>query len=492
MTEGRSPAGRIVRAAMALAGLLLAAGPIAAQGVAARIDSYVRQFVQQGRFNGAILVANHDKVVYRKAFGYADAEWQAMNTVDTKFRIGSITKQFTAMLILQLAEEGKLRLDGTVADYLPEYPPGPQRDVTIHQLLTHTSGIPNYTAIPSFFPDLSRDPFRPAEFLRVFDSLPLDFPPGSRWRYSNSGYFVLGVVIERLTGRPYEEVLRERILDPLGLTATGYDRAAPILPRRATGYTRDFDGDWNSAYLDMSTPFSAGAMYSTVEDLYRWDRALDTRKLLSAASYERYLSPQAKMENDASYGYGWVFQRVSRGPGRDSALAIGHDGGINGFSSCNYRVPEDGVAVIWLDNTGQDPELQHGILRILYGLPVDPPRPSVAKSIYSILKAQGVSQALQRYRDLKRQSPADYDFREPELNRLGYHLLQSGRVQDAIAVFAQNVESFPDAFNTYDSLGEAYLAAADTAQAIANYRHSLELNPNNTGASRTLTRLQAE
>mgnify|MGYP001276982387 CR=1 FL=1 len=150
------------------------------------------------------------------------------------------------------------------------------------------------------------------------------------------------------------------------------------------------------------------------------------------------------------------------------------------------------MAVIWLDNTGQDPELQDGILRILYGLRVAPPLPSVAKSIYSILKEQGVGQALQRYRELKRQSPTGYDFREAELNRLGYHLLQSGRVQDAIAVFVQNVESFPDAFNTYDSLGEAYLAAADTAQAIANYRHSLELNPENTGATRTLKRLQAE
>jgi CubicO group peptidase (beta-lactamase class C family) len=462
-----------------------------AQDTAARIEALVRSYVSQQRFNGAILVAHQGKVIYRKGFGWANAEWRVPNTPDTKFRIGSITKQFTAMLILQLVEEGKLRLDGTIGEYLPEYPAGPGRNITIHQLLTHTSGLPNYTAIPRFFAELSRNPYRPADFLAVFDSLPLDFEPGSRWRYSNSGYFVLGVIIERVGGRPYDMALRERILDPLGLKDTGYDWNTPVIERRADGYTRGFDGDEHAAYIDMSTPFSAGGMYSTVEDLYRWDQALAARRRLSPASYARYLAPQVKATPGSDYGYGWSFRRIERGLGRDSALSMEHYGGINGFSSCNLMIPEDRIAIIWLDNTGQSPPLERGITRLLYHLPATPPQASIARTIYPIVRREGAGPAIKRYHELKRQAPGGYDLAEPELNLLGYHLLKLGRFADAVQIMALNVESYPGSSNAYDSLGEAWLDAGDTVQAVANYRRSLELDATNQNAVQLLKRLGA-
>jgi CubicO group peptidase (beta-lactamase class C family) len=480
-------------AATLLAGLLLLGSParLPAQAPAAKIDALVRTYVDQGRFNGSILVADHGKVIYRKGFGWANAEWRMPNAPDTKFRIGSITKQFTAMIVLQLVEEGKLRLDGTIGEYLPEYPAGPGRAITIHQLLTHTSGLRNYLAVPNFFPELSKLPQRPAEFLAVFDSLPLDFEPGSQWRYSNSGYFVLGVIIERVGGKPYDVALRERILDPLGLRDTGYDWNEPVLGRRAEGYNRGFDADQHAAYIDMSTPFAAGAMYSTVEDLYRWDQALVARKGLSPDSYDQYLAPHASAGPGRGYGYGLSFWRIERGAGRDSAQVIAHYGGINGFSSCNLMIPADGIAIIWLDNTTQSPPLEQDIIRLLYGLPATPPPVPIGRAIYPILQREGAESAVKRYHDLRRQSPGRYDFAEPELNQLGYHLLKLGRASDAVQILKLNAEAYPESSNAYDSLGEAWLAAGDTAQAVANYRRSLERDAGNQNAVQLLRRLRA-
>lgn len=474
--------------ALLLVPALFAATQSPSQTTPARIDTLVKSYASQGDFNGSVLVAWQGKVIYRKGFGWANAEWKIPNTPTTKFRIGSITKQFTAMLVMQLVEEGKLRLDGTIGDYLPDYPAGPGRAVTIHQLLTQTSGIHNYTALPRFFPEWSRLPQSHAALLAMFDSLPLDFTPGSQWRYSNSGYLVLGAIVEQVGGKPYDVALRQRILDPLGLKDTGYDWNAPVIPNRAEGYTRGFDGLENASFIDMSTPFSAGGMYSTVEDLYRWDQALAARKLLSAASYRAYLGPQVEARPGLKYGYGWLHARVLRRAGQDSADAIGHDGGINGFNSSNYLVPADGLVIIWLDNTTQDHQLQEPISDILYGRPVQNAPVSVAHALYPIILRQGADSAAAHYHRMK-QLGAGYDFSEPEINLLGYHLLKLGRVTDAVAVFGLNVESNPSSSNAYDSLGEAQLAAGDTAKAVSSYRRSLELDAGNQNAARILQQL---
>lgn len=483
--RGTAKAGFLIVALLTLLG-----GPSAvqAQSPGRRIDALVRAYAEQGRFNGAVLVAHQGRVIYRKAFGWANAEWQIHNTPTTRFRIGSITKQFTAMLILMLAEEGRLRLDGTVIEYLPEYPAAQGRRVTVHQLLTHTSGIPSYTDMPGFMANLSRNPAAPAAFVRTFDTLPLNFVPGSAFQYSNSGYFLLGVIIERLEGEPYDRVLRRRILDPLGLRETGYDWSADIIPGRASAYQMTLGGLRHAEYLDMSLPYAAGSMYSTVDDLWRWDQALAARKLLSDESY-RLMEAGHVRAGPGWYAYGWFSERVNRGPGRDSATAIWHSGGINGFAAMHYRIPGDSIAIIWLDNSSQGSPLHEQIRQILYGLPYETPRPSIARALLPVIRAEGVNAGIRQYREARARTPEAFVFDEPELNTLGYALLRGGRVADAVAIFALNVEMYPAGANTYDSLGEAYLAAGDTTLARANYRRSLDLNPLNGNAAAILQRI---
>jgi len=201
---------------------------VVAQDKVRQIDELMSLYHKYQQFNGAVLVADHGKVIYKKGFGPANMEWNIPNEPDTKFRLGSITKQFTAALILQLVEQGKIKLDGKVSDYLPDYRKDTGARMTIHQLLSHTSGVPNYTAQPGFFANISRNPFKVDDFVKKYASGDLEFEPGAKFNYSNSGYFILGAIIEKVTGKPYEKVLQEKILDPLGMKNTGYDHSGTI------------------------------------------------------------------------------------------------------------------------------------------------------------------------------------------------------------------------------------------------------------------------
>ena len=262
-----------------------------AQDKAAKIQEVLSLAHKYRQFNGTALVAENGKVIHKQGYGLANMEWNIPNTPDTRFRLGSITKQFTAALTLQLIEQGKLKLDGKISDYLPDYRKDIGQKVTIHHLLTHTSGIPSYTSQPGFFENVSRNPYKVADFVTKYASGDLEFEPGSKHVYNNSGYFLLGAIIESVTGKTYEQALKENILDPAGMKNTGYDHHNPLIPKRAAGYRKTGDGYENALYLDMTIPYAAGAMYSTVEDLFLWDQALYTDKLLSAQSKELMFKP---------------------------------------------------------------------------------------------------------------------------------------------------------------------------------------------------------
>src|SRR5215213_11947286 len=220
-----------------------------AQDKPAKIQEVLALAHKYGQFNGSALVTENGKVIYKGAFGMANMEWAIPNAPDTKFRLGSITKQFTAMLTLQLVEQGKLKLDGKISDYLPDYRKDVGDKVTIHHLLTHTSGIPSYTNAPGFFENVSRNPYKVADFVKKYASGDFEFEPGSKFSYNNSGYFLLGAIIEQVTGKPYARVLQERILDPLQMKDTGYDDDAPLIKKRAAGYQKTPDGYKNAPYL---------------------------------------------------------------------------------------------------------------------------------------------------------------------------------------------------------------------------------------------------
>jgi len=476
--------------ALALLVGLAAHSAAVAQDKARKIDDLVARYYSYGQFNGAVLVADNGKVIYKKGIGLANMEWNIPNEPDTKFRLGSITKQFTATLILQLVEQGKIKLDGKVSDYLPDYRKDTGSRMTIHHLLSHTSGVPNYTAAPGFFENVSRNPFPVDDFVKKYASGDLEFEPGTKFNYSNSGYFLLGAIIEKVTGKPYEQVLQDKILNPLGMKNTGYDHFGTILNKRATGYVKTPRGYDNAPYLDMSIPYAAGSLYSTVEDLFLWDQALYGEKVLTAASKELMFKPN--LEN---YGYGFGIRKASLGPNKIEVPVIEHNGGINGFSTTIVRLVGDKRLVVLLDNTSQgrylDP-MSLAITNILYDQPYESPKQSIAEALLKTVTDKDVSAAVRQYRELKATLAGDYDFREMELNTLGYRLLQMKKVAEAIEIFKLNVEAYPQAANTYDSLGEAYLTHGDKELAITNYKKSLELNPQNTGAARALAELTGE
>ncbi|HWO00616.1 MAG TPA: serine hydrolase domain-containing protein, partial [Blastocatellia bacterium] len=265
---------RIQTFVIAIAWLLAAQTSVRAQDKAAKIDELMKVYNSYRQFNGAVLVAENGKVIFKKGYGMANMEWNIPVETDTKFRLGSITKQFTSMLILQLVQEGKIKLEGKLTDYLPDYRKDTGDRITIHQLLNHTSGIPSYTGLPNFFQEISRNPYSVSDFVKKYTSGDLEFEPGTKWNYNNSGYFLLGAIVESVTGKPYEQALKERIFDPVGMKNTGYDHYATILAKRAAGYEKRPGGFINAPYLDMSLPYAAGSLYSTVEDLYLWDQAL--------------------------------------------------------------------------------------------------------------------------------------------------------------------------------------------------------------------------
>jgi CubicO group peptidase (beta-lactamase class C family) len=244
-----------------VAWLLAAHSPVLAQDSAAKIDELMKVYNSYRQFNGAVLVAENGKVIFKKGYGMANMEWNIPVETDTKFRLGSITKQFTSMLVLQLVQEGKIKVEGKLTDYLPDYRKDTGDRITIHQLLNHTSGIPSYTGLPNFFQEISRNPYSVSDFVKKFASGDLEFEPGTKWNYNNSGYFLLGAIVERVTGKPYEQVLKERIFDPVGMKNTGYDHHETILAKRAAGYEKRPGGHINAPYLDMSLPFAAGSLY---------------------------------------------------------------------------------------------------------------------------------------------------------------------------------------------------------------------------------------
>ncbi len=451
----------------------------AAKTKSARIDEVMSLANKYRQFNGAVLVAENGKVIYKKGLGLANMEWNIPNTAETKFRLGSITKQFTATAILQLVDQGKIKLDGKLSDYLPDYRKDIGDKVTVHQLLNHTSGIPSYTGLPGFFQDVSRNPYKVDDFVKKYTSNDLEFEPGSKFSYNNSGYFLLGAIIEKVTGKPYEQVLKENIFEPLGMKNTGYDRFDTLIEKRATGYQKTANGFINAPYLDMSIPYAAGSLYSTVEDLYLWDQALYTDKVLPPQTKQVMFKPHL-----ANYAYGWSVRNARFD---EKVQVITHNGGINGFSTTIIRFPAEKNLIVMLDNTAQGNNIERlslELAKILYDRPHELPKMSLAEVLAKTIAEKGIAAGLTQFQELKTKSADTYDFSEEEINRLGYQLLGGGKREEAIQIFKLNVELYPKAFNTYDSLGEAYMIAGNKELAILNYKKSLELNAENTKVRR--------
>jgi len=318
--------------------LLLAPALAAAQDVA-RIEQLIRARADDKTFMGTVLVARGDEVILSKGYGSANLEWNIPNTPSTKFRLGSITKQFTAAAVLLLAEQGKLALEDPVKRHYPNAPAAWDA-ITIRHVLTHTSGIPNHTSFPEFQTGRLM-PATPEKTIGYFRDKPLDFAPGERMSYSNAGYVLLGYLVERVSSQSYADYVRDNVFKPLGMNDSGYDLNATIIHSRASGYTMTPGGIRNAPYVDMTVPHGAGALYSTTEDLLRWTQGLFGGRLLSADSLAKMTTP---FKNN--YAFGLVVSDVG---GRKM---IQHNGGIEGFNTELRYYPDSKITVAVLANLG--------------------------------------------------------------------------------------------------------------------------------------------
>ncbi|WP_070970908.1 serine hydrolase [Vibrio sonorensis] len=329
-----------------------------------QVDHYIQSYTDLNYFSGSVLVAEKGKVLLSRGYGYANLELDIKNGDHTVFRLASLTKQFTAMAIMQLQAEQKLHVDDTIDKFLPDYPNA--NKITIHQLLNHTSGIPDYLRNPSLANYLStvHIPVSIDEKISRFKDMPLFFEPGEGFSYSNSGYVLLGKIIEVVTGEAYEQVLQKNIFDKLDMQQTGRDSFNKIIKHRADGYLATPEGLINDDYIHPSSFYSDGSLVSTITDLYKWDRAVKDSVLIPKELTEKMQTPADK--NNA-YGL-FLF------PAYDKTM-IAHDGMVNGFQTYMTRVVEDDVTIIILSNVfgGSSGVISLGIEKLIYDQPVTIP-----------------------------------------------------------------------------------------------------------------------
>jgi CubicO group peptidase (beta-lactamase class C family) len=434
-------------------------------------------YEDSGQFSGTILVAQDGNIIYEDAFGWANLEWSVPNTIDTKYRIASITKQFTAVLVMQQVEKGRLQLDGKVSDYLPDYPERNGDRITIHHLLTHSAGIIDFghlfeylslggsVNIAGFTLQVSDDETTPdylntgrlphtrEDLLGHFADKDLLFSPGSQSQYSNFGYVLLAIILEEVTGQSYQELLQEGILDPVGMENTGIDVNRSILERRASGYYyRPLAGLENSAFLDMSITLGSGSLYSTVEDLFLFNKAIYSGQLLSDDSLDLMMR--------AGYLGGSNDYPYENGP----LIAVGGTGAINGFNNSvqrlmggngvqfvavlsNYRNGDAQVGVIWPDTVARQ------IAAIINDLEYDPPTISAASVIGLAVLESGGDVASTAMGDLLGNA-SKYRFEVEEFLLVANRLAELEKYDEACQVLTSYVRSFSETSEIRQKLTE--------------------------------------
>jgi CubicO group peptidase (beta-lactamase class C family) len=446
------------------------------------MDAYMQAAVRHEQFAGSILVARDGQPLISRGYGMANYELQVPNRPETVFRIASLTKQFTAMAIMQLQEKGRLRISDSICKYLDDCPSAWQ-PITLRHLLTHGSGIQNVSSLPDWDEDLGLKRYRRSEFVRLFRDLPLDFAPGEKFKYSNSGYFLLGLVIERASGKSYGDYLREQIFAPLGMTHSLFDDNRRLIPGRATGYYSRGTEFVSPPFIDPTTTFAAGGITSTTGDLLLWDQALYTDKLVSRRALDEMFTA-----NQGDYGYGW---RVGEAFGHRK---FDHSGSLNGFSAYILRFPDDRVTVIVLSNSDRASAGKTGtnLAAIVFGAPYTLPKQQLRDRLWDAIVQQGTEAAIGQYRELRRTQPDAHDFGEGTLLELGYDLADGGKLAEAVAIFELNLEMYPKSAYSYDGLADVAIERGEEDKAIAWFEKSLSLDPTNTYATEGLERLRRD
>lgn len=445
-------------------------------------------------FSGAVLVSENSQVIYRKAFGLANREWEIPNSIETKFRLASVSKQFCSMIIMQLIQDGELNLNDSITNHLPSYRQDNGERITIHHLLAHQSGIPDFTISFDYRNTTARLLFEKDEFIKRFCSDDLAHNPGELYSYSNAGYVILGRIIEKVTKKSYEQNLRDRITQPLGMTNTGYDDPYKLLSKRASGYTHGPFRVQNAAYIEMNpAPGAAGAIYSTVDDLFTWDQALTRNKLLKENFRDLMFTPNTSVpETEAAggrqhsnYGYGWRIYNVMHPTTQEKTLVMNHGGAISGFRALVNRIPSRNAFVALLCNQGDPPgsnsvwlslnrmnaEIIHVVTEQPYKIPQNPPR-SQDQRLYQLVCREGVDAAISWFEEKGKKNPWGGSFATA-----ASELLRSGKLEEAIRLYEYDVLQTPNKVWLYRKLANTYIQIGQLEKAGNIVDQALAIRP---------------
>lgn len=466
--------------------LLAATMVLPAQSHKAKLASIMQQYHSFNMFDGAVLVAENGKIVYKEAFGLANREWNIPNSTATKFMIGSVSKPLTAMLVLIQVQKGLIDLNKTIADYLPEFRNKPAAGITIKQLLSHTSGMPNYDIIKDFFPRISRQNYSREDYIKIYLDSALAFVPGSRYAYSSWGYFTLGYIVEKVTGKSYATAMREDIFEPLHMNNSGSYYHTQVVPGRATGYDYSLGGYTSADFRDQSNTMGTGDLYATVDDLFAFHLAITNHTLLNKTLTDEMFSPGIP---PARYGYGW-FNQNFKYTATDSVTANYHLGMTEGFISFALRIPESNNFVVILCNSSPTDffGIIKNLLRVIYDKPVVMKQP-VHKKMEIIIAQQGAVAAVSEFHKMKADT-AHYYVDWISMNFLAEQLLTLKRLEDARIIADNNVANFPDRDLIMVTTGNVYLAMNRKEEAGRYYKRALELNPGYDEAKSRLKELE--
>jgi len=456
------------------------------QNKSIELDKLFKYYEENARFSGVVLAAENGRIIYKKAFGFSDFESKKLLDTTFVFNIASTTKPFTALAIMMLKERGQLSYDDKLLKFLPDFP-AYAKDITIRHLLTHTSGVTDYVN------EMHLDRILPVLTTKlVYDSLivqqSLNFAPGEKYSYSNSGYFLLALIIEKVSGKSYREFMVENIFKPLGMNNTyAYDESVSELPNRVNAYI----GYWqkNEDDINLKVP-GDGNIYSTASDLFLFDQALYSSKLIQQQTMvEAYDTANlfTLKNNGLKYGYGWNILPDTAG------TIVYHVGSAGGFRCQFWRnLDKKNTLIILSNNTSI--QFNTGILsgaqRIMKEEPYTLDKISIAELFYEILFSDGFDVAIKKIKEAKENNNPKYIFPEMEINNLGYYMMYSkNEPLHALELFKFNVKLYPESGNVYDSLGEAYLQIGDNTLAAEAYQKSIQLDPDNTNAANILNNL---
>jgi len=443
-----------------------------------RIDKLMQILHQRGQYDGSILIAIKGKIVYRNGFGESNFSTHEKFTPETVSCLASVSKQFTSMLIMMLAEQNKVQYDDLVSKYIPEIA-NYGNEISIRHLLTHTSGIPDVGDLGIDHPGLTNK-----EVIKTLTKQnSFAFPPGAKYQYSNTGYILLSIIVERITGKPFKDYLTERILVPLKMNNTFlYDGSVNKSNQVAIGYNQFGQKD-----DDMPTQSAGyGGMYSTVDDLFKWDKALYSEKLVRKSTLDSAFTPAKVLEGKTTYGFGWNIT------GSDEDRVVWHTGNTAGFRAYIERRLKDSITIIMLTNKGNSRrrEITEAIVNIIKGLPFQLPKLPISETMYKSIGANGIDFALKMYDSLETSKNMTYDFSESELNTLGYQLLSENRKNEAVKIFKLNTFTYPNSSNAFDSLGDAYSEIHNKDSAISSYQKAIDLDKSNIQSVQKLNRLK--